>query len=110
MTPPLQPPDSLHLQAAQGWCELHAFLEANDELEKNCPAAPRPPPPVLEVRWHIYAHAKKWDACVDRLHADQHHGQTRDDHYSGFNRRLQIHCAEREESTAYHHAQSSTDP
>ena len=20
---------------------------------------------MLEVRWHIYAHAKKWDACVD---------------------------------------------
>ena len=31
---PLEPPDSFHLQAAQGWCELHAFLEANDELEK----------------------------------------------------------------------------
>ena len=31
---PLEPPDSLHLQAAQGWCELHAFLEANDEREK----------------------------------------------------------------------------
>ena len=25
---PLEPPDSLHLQAAQGWCEHHAFAEA----------------------------------------------------------------------------------
>ncbi len=30
---PLAPPDSLHLQAAQGWCELHALAEAEGELE-----------------------------------------------------------------------------
>ncbi|MGO8928968.1 MAG: STM4504/CBY_0614 family protein [Limisphaerales bacterium] len=29
---PLEPPDSLHLQAAQGWCELRAFAEADVEL------------------------------------------------------------------------------
>jgi hypothetical protein len=34
---PLEPPDSLHLQAAQGWCELHVFAEANEELEQMTP-------------------------------------------------------------------------
>jgi hypothetical protein len=29
----LQPPDSLHLQAAQGWLELGDHVEANEELE-----------------------------------------------------------------------------
>jgi tetratricopeptide (TPR) repeat protein len=61
---PLEPPDSHHLQAAQGWCELGNHLEANDELERITPQL-RAHPDVLEVRWHIYAHAKKWDACVD---------------------------------------------
>ena len=31
---PLEPPDSLHLQAAQGWLELGNHIEANEELEK----------------------------------------------------------------------------
>ena len=35
---PLAPPDSLHLQAAQGWCELHAFVEADAELDNIFPA------------------------------------------------------------------------
>jgi hypothetical protein len=30
---PLEPPDSLHLLAAQGWGELPAFTEADAELE-----------------------------------------------------------------------------
>jgi len=47
---PLQPLDSLHLRAAQGWCELHSFLEANEELEKITPES-RALPSVLEVRW-----------------------------------------------------------
>jgi len=34
---PLEPPDSHHLEAAQGWCELHAFLEADAELEQMRP-------------------------------------------------------------------------
>lgn len=55
---------SHHLRAAQGWLELGNHLEANDELERITPQL-RAHPDVLEVRWHIYAHAKKWDACVD---------------------------------------------
>jgi hypothetical protein len=47
---PLEPPDSLHLQAAQGWGELHAFGEAEAELDKIA-ASLRAHPKVLEVRW-----------------------------------------------------------
>ena len=61
---PLPPPDKHHLRAAQGWLELGNALEANEELERIAPEL-RAHPDVLEVRWHIYAHAKKWDACVD---------------------------------------------
>jgi len=60
----LQPPDSLHLQAADGWLELGNHLEANEELEKIT-AKFRAHPDVLEVRWQIYAKAQKWDACLD---------------------------------------------
>jgi hypothetical protein len=34
---PLEPPDTLHLQAAQGWPELGNYIEANEELEKIMP-------------------------------------------------------------------------
>lgn len=64
MIPPLKPPDSYHLVAAQGWLELANHIEANEELEKIAPEL-RTHPQVLEIRWHIYAAAKKWDACVD---------------------------------------------
>ncbi len=61
---PLEPPDTLHLQAAQGWLELGNYIEANEELEKITPEL-RAHPAVLAVRWEIYAKAKKWDACLD---------------------------------------------
>lgn len=64
MIPPLQPPDSFHLEAAQGWLELGSHLEANEELEKITPEL-RAHPQVLEVRWQIYAVAKKWEAALD---------------------------------------------
>jgi tetratricopeptide (TPR) repeat protein len=60
----LQPPDSLHLQAAQGWCELHAFAEADAELDKIAPKL-HAHPSVLEVRWQIYANLEKWDGALD---------------------------------------------
>jgi tetratricopeptide (TPR) repeat protein len=65
---PLEPPDSLHLQAAQGWCELHSFLEANEELEKITPRL-RAHPSVLEVRWQIYANLEKWESALDTASA-----------------------------------------
>jgi tetratricopeptide (TPR) repeat protein len=61
---PLAGTDQMHLNAAEGWLGLGNHLEANAELE-NVTAAFRSHPAVLELRWHIYAKAKKWDACVD---------------------------------------------
>ena len=61
---PLEPPDSIHLEAAEGWLELGDHLEANEELEQIAPQM-RVHPDVLEVRWQIYAKEKKWEVCVD---------------------------------------------
>ena len=60
----LKPPDTFHLSAAIGWLGLGNHLEANEDLEKITPAL-RAHPDVLEVRYDIYARAKKWEACVD---------------------------------------------
>jgi hypothetical protein len=46
---PLEPPNSFHLQAAQGWLELHAFAEADAELDKII-ASLRTHPKVLARR------------------------------------------------------------
>jgi tetratricopeptide (TPR) repeat protein len=61
---PLAPPDSHYLRAAQGWVELGSPLEAEKELERIAREL-RAHPDVLEVRWHIYAQANRWEACVD---------------------------------------------
>lgn len=61
---PLEPPDSIHLKAAEGWLELGNHIEANEELEQIAPLL-RAHPDVLEVRWQIYAKEKKWRPCVD---------------------------------------------
>jgi tetratricopeptide (TPR) repeat protein len=64
MIQPLEAPDNIHLQAAEGWCELHAFTEADAELDK-IDASLRAHPKVLEVRWQIYANLEKWAAALD---------------------------------------------
>jgi len=56
--------DRVHLDAAEGWIGLGNFNEANEELEQIAPEH-RARPDVLEVGWHIYAHAKKWVKCLD---------------------------------------------
>jgi tetratricopeptide (TPR) repeat protein len=61
---PLQPPDSRHLRAAHGWLELGNHTEANEELERITPDM-RVHPDVLDFRWHIYAHAERWESCLD---------------------------------------------
>jgi tetratricopeptide (TPR) repeat protein len=61
---PLEPPDSIHLNAAEGWLELGNRVEAFEELEQITPEF-RVHPDVLEVRWQINAAEKKWDACID---------------------------------------------
>ena len=76
---PLEPPDSIHLKAAEGWLELGNHLEANEELENISPRF-RVHPHVLEIRWQIYAIEKKWEACADiaetiiKLAPEDHHG------------------------------------
>ncbi len=60
---PLEHPDSLHLQAAEGWLELGNHIEANEELE-NITHRLRVHPDVLELRWQIFARARQWDACL----------------------------------------------
>jgi len=64
MMQPLEPPDNFHIRAAQGWLELGNHVEADEELEKITPER-RAHPAVLEVRWEIYAKAKKWDAALE---------------------------------------------
>ena len=64
MIQPLEAPDSLHLQAADGWIGLGNYPEANEELGQIA-AANRAHPDVLQLRWRIYANAEKWDACLD---------------------------------------------
>lgn len=61
---PLEPPDSIHLIAAEGWLELGNQIEAFEELERISPQL-RAHPDVLELRWQIYAKEKKWEACVN---------------------------------------------
>jgi tetratricopeptide (TPR) repeat protein len=56
--------DQRHLEAAQGWCELHAFLEADAELG-NITASLRSHPKVLEVRWQIHANLEKWAGALE---------------------------------------------
>ncbi len=63
MSAALPHPDDLHLRAAQGWLELGNPAEARLELERlgECN---RLHPDVLDLRWHIHAHAGQWLECV----------------------------------------------
>jgi tetratricopeptide (TPR) repeat protein len=64
MTEPLDFNDQRHLTAAEGWLGLGDHLEANEELEQ-VRAENRAHPAVLELRWQVYAKAKKWDAALE---------------------------------------------
>jgi tetratricopeptide (TPR) repeat protein len=61
---PLEPPDSLHLEAAQGWLGLGNHTEAGAELEKISSGMQRHPD-VLNVRWGICAAARQWEAALE---------------------------------------------
>ena len=61
---PLALQDQRHLEAAQGWFELGNCIEATEELEQITPEM-RGHPSVLEVRYHIYAAAKKWEYAAE---------------------------------------------
>jgi predicted Zn-dependent protease len=60
---PLEPPDSHHLEAAEGWAGLLAFGEAAGELAKIHPNF-RDHPDVLEIRWLLAANSKKWTEAL----------------------------------------------
>jgi predicted Zn-dependent protease len=64
MIKPLESHDQRHLKAAQGWFELGNSIEATDELEQITLQV-RGHPSVLEVRFHIYAAAKKWEYAAE---------------------------------------------
>src|ERR1035441_1724866 len=61
---PLELHDQRHLEAAQGWFELGNSIEATKELEQITPEL-RGHPSVLEVRYEIYAAAKKWEYAAE---------------------------------------------
>ena len=64
----MEPPDSHYVDAAKGWCEIHAFLEAEAELDKIAPNF-RAHPSVLEVRSQVCANLGKWDGALDIANA-----------------------------------------
>jgi predicted Zn-dependent protease len=61
---PLEPPDTHHLSAAQGWLELGNHIDANNELEEISPRQ-RAHPAVLSVRYDVYAKAGIWDGAAE---------------------------------------------
>jgi predicted Zn-dependent protease len=60
---PLEPPDSLHVLAAQGWLELGSAAEAKAELE-HISSPSRAHPHVLELRWQILVADRHWEAAL----------------------------------------------
>jgi len=59
-TKPLDPPDSHHLKAAEGWLQLGDPVESNEELKK-IGLQNRFHPQVLIARWQIYAKEQHWE-------------------------------------------------
>ncbi len=59
----LQPPDTHHLSAAEGWLELGNHHEALNELNLVS-SAEQGSVEVLGLRWSISAQLKLWEQCV----------------------------------------------
>ncbi len=59
----LDSPDIHHRNAAQGWLELGNPTEALAELERIT-AENQEHPDVLETRWSILAHQKRWEEAL----------------------------------------------
>lgn len=59
----LQPPDTHHWSAAEGWLELGNYREALAELDLISAGEQRRLE-VLSLRWNITAQLKQWEACV----------------------------------------------
>ena len=66
---PLEPPDSHHLNAAIGWLGLGRADDARTELD-SISAAQQQHPAVLDVRWTICAHEKRWSDALEIAQAE----------------------------------------
>jgi len=64
MPPVLEPPDTHHIRAAEGWLGLGNLVEAGEELNKITPAH-LSHPAVLSFRYEIYAKAKHWEIAAE---------------------------------------------
>ena len=60
---PLEPPDTHYLDAAIGWLGLNCAADARDEL-KRISAVNQNHSDVLEVRWMLCAHEKRWSNAL----------------------------------------------
>lgn len=60
----LQHPDLFYLEAAKGWYYFGDLDEANRELDRITPAF-QSHADVLEVRFALFAKAKKWTICME---------------------------------------------
>lgn len=64
MVKPLEPPDSHHLAAAEGWLELGNPEEAAAELARVASEQARHPA-VLDLDWQIHARLREWEICLE---------------------------------------------
>jgi len=62
--PPLEPPDSHHLTAAEGWLELGNADEAGREIARIQHHL-LGHPDVLEMRWQVCAAGQRWEPALD---------------------------------------------
>lgn len=60
----LEPPDSFHWNAAQGWLELGNLPEAREELEAISVAS-RNHPVVVELTWQIAVKDSRWAEALN---------------------------------------------
>jgi predicted Zn-dependent protease len=60
----LEPPDSHHLNAAEGWLGLGNTAEAREELAKLSLGV-LSHPEVLRVKYHVYEKGKQWERATD---------------------------------------------
>jgi len=65
----LEPPDSHHLDAAVGWLGLGRADDARAELDLIS-AAQQQHPAVLDTRWMICAHEKRWNDALEFAQAE----------------------------------------
>ena len=64
----LPPPDSFHLEAAEGWLELGNADVAHEAL-KRIAVKLQEHPLVLEMQWKVNAQAKKWEPAAEAARA-----------------------------------------